>query len=128
MLRTGLSIVVGFAVWSVLWLVGNQVALVLFPSRFAEDGSTRDATVLMLVLGLSVVISLVAGYLTGLVARGREVAAAATLGVVLLAVGIAVQLQYWEAMPIWYHLSFLLLLVPAAWLGGRMRASQLPAG
>ena len=42
-------------------------------------------------------------------------------GILLLATGIAVQLQYWSLLPIWYHLVFLVLLVPSTVAGGSLR-------
>ena len=73
-------------------------------------------------LGLSIVCSIASGYATALVARQNGVVRATALGVVLLAVGIAVQAGSWELLPVWYHLTFLVALLPAAVLGGRLRA------
>jgi hypothetical protein len=39
------------------------------------------------------------------------------LGVVLAGVGAFVQSRVWKLMPLWYHLSFLLLLVPVTLAG-----------
>jgi hypothetical protein len=35
-----------------------------------------------------------------------------------------VQASAWSALPLWYHLPFLALLVPACLLGGRMTARR----
>lgn len=43
------------------------------------------------------------------------------LGVLLLVVGIAVQASYWDALPAWWHLTFLLAILPFALLGARLR-------
>jgi hypothetical protein len=48
------------------------------------------------------------------------------LGLILLGVGMFVQAQYWYLMPLWYHLAFLLLLVPACMIGSRLRRARWP--
>jgi hypothetical protein len=39
-------------------------------------------------------------------------------GILLLAAFIPQHLMIWDKFPIWYHLSFLLTLVPLTYLGG----------
>ncbi len=63
--------------------------------------------------------------MTARVARRAELRHALALGVVQLIIGILVQVQYWQVMPLWYHLSFLSLLLPGTVLGGRWRARQV---
>jgi hypothetical protein len=48
------------------------------------------------------------------------------LGLILLGVGMFVQAQYRYLMPLWYHLLFLLLLVPACMIGGQLRRARSP--
>ena len=38
-----------------------------------------------------------------------------------LALGLVFQAQAWKLIPVWYHLSFLLLLAPATLLGAWLR-------
>ena len=75
---------------------------------------------MILVLGSG--FHVLVGYLAATIARRREIAHALALGILQLTIGIAVQLQYWEVMPLWYHLLFLGLIVPTCVLGGRIRA------
>jgi hypothetical protein len=49
----------------------------------------------------------------------------ASLAAVLLLVGIFVEIQYWNVMPVWYHLIFLAVLVPATLWGGRIAGRAL---
>jgi hypothetical protein len=42
-------------------------------------------------------------------------------GALLLVVGIAVQVSYWDALPVWWHLAFLVSIVPFTLLGARLR-------
>lgn len=124
MLRNVGAAVAGFVVWSVLWLVAGQVAHAMAPDAFAEDGSTRHTGVLLAFLGASVVCSLAAGRTVKVVARRSRLLTGLALGVILLAVGVAVQVQVWDAIPLWYHLSFLALLVPMTAAGAASRARK----
>ena len=42
----------------------------------------------------------------------------------MLAVGIGVQAGSWNLMPVWYHLTFLALLVPGALIGAKLRRGR----
>ena len=52
----------------------------------------------------------------------RDDPALATLlpGVVLLAAFIPEHITLWEKFPVWYHLTFLLSLIPLTFAGGKM--------
>ena len=121
MKRLVLAAIAGFLVWSALWLLGNLGALgPLFPESTAAFGRAEPVThgpYLFLALGLSIACSLLAGWLCARLARERSLAAVLTLGLLLLVTGIAVQLSAWALMPVWYHLSFLILILPACLLG-----------
>jgi len=124
MLRNILSVIAGFAVWTVLWLGSNSVISLGWPAFFKEDGSTESTGILLLLFVLSVVFSVVAGYLTVMVARARDLRSVSVLGILLLVVGLFVQIQIWDMMPLWYHLLFLLFLFPAPVAGGALRMKQ----
>jgi len=118
-LRKLLAVIAGFGAWSVLWLVSNNAARAVSPGSFGEDGSTA-AGMLLVVLALSVVFSLFAGWLASTIGGGTRGPALWT-GILLLVTGIPVQLAYWSVIPLWYHLPFLAFLLPAAYLGGSIR-------
>lgn len=120
MFNTILAIVVGFIVWSVIWLGGNQLVVRLFPGAVAKDGSTRHTGLLLALIALSLAASLAAGYGVQWLAEDSSVNPQLILGVVLVLVGIAVQRQYWKLMPLWYHLAFLVLIVPAVLYGATL--------
>ena len=124
MVRNILAVLAGFAVWTVLWLASNAAVAAAVPSAFGEDGSTTNAGILVLFLVLSVVFSITAGYLCAMLAREKPRRLAWVLGVLLLAVGIAVQIQFWGVMPIWYHLLFLALLIPGVLFGAKIRLGR----
>jgi hypothetical protein len=116
--KTAIAVVVGFVVWTVMFLGSNSAISMVMPASFNADGSTDSVAILLLILALSVVASVVSGGLTAQRA-GADAARTAgiALGVLLLAVGVFVQLQFWEQMPIWYHLLFLGALIPGVMAG-----------
>jgi hypothetical protein len=78
-------------------------------------------TALIALLIGSIILSLLAGYVAAMISRSRSYGPIAILAAVLLAVGIFFQSQYWQLMPLWYHLTFLGLLLPVCFLGARLR-------
>lgn len=124
MLRRILSVVAGFLTWSILWLFANQLLVLAAPDHFRDDGTTDHAGILLAILAISVVLSILAGWLTARTSATWPIAHALGLGVLLLLVGLLVQWHYWDMMPLWYHLGFLGLLLPAAVLGGWCQAER----
>ena len=120
MMRTIFAVVAGFIAWTVLFLGSNSILSLTMPGSFKADGSTDSAAMLLLILLLSVIFSIIAGWITAKLATVNPQRNALILGIILLLVGISVQLQFWEVMPLWYHLSFLGLLIPGAIVGGRL--------
>lgn len=47
------------------------------------------------------------------------------LVIVQLGLGIFAEVSYWNMTPVWYHLTFLVLVVPATVLGGMLRTDGL---
>ena len=120
--RIILATVAGFVLWSALWLVAGLVVLSVVPDAYGEDGRTvTSAGILLVFILAAVVISLVAGWLAMLVGRDGGRRAAMILAVLLLVVGLAVEISTWAYAPVWYHLVFLGLLVPATMAGAALK-------
>ncbi len=118
-MRTTIAILAGFILWSGLFLGGNLLLSTVMPDRFADDGTSSDVLVLSLLLLLTAAYSVASGWCTARIAKSQRNRPALALGAVLLVVGIAVQAGYWDILPVWYHLIFLALLLPATVCGGR---------
>ncbi len=120
MLRQFLAVITGFAIWSVLWLVYNIFlrTVKLLPSNIAVPVQNSGPLVLLL-LG-SIGMSCLSGWIGARIVRGASNVPIWVLGLLLLAVGIFFQTQYWHLMPLWYHLSFLAMLVPGCFMGARL--------
>jgi uncharacterized membrane protein (DUF485 family) len=134
MLRIVLGVIAGFVLWSILWVGGDAVLSAISPGwwgrtslefRAAVENKTPyslDSIVLILLLVKSVVISVISGFVTATIA-GENAKSTLVLGILLVLFGIFIQSIYWNYMPLWYHLSFLLLLIPMSMLGGKLRKS-----
>ncbi len=112
-----LGVIVGYGLWTVMWLGGNALFF-SEAARTVEDQTpfTAPGPLASIVL-LSILCSVAAGLACA--AIGRSLGALIVLGVLLLVTGIGVQASVWTLMPVWYHLTFLGLLIPVVLLTGR---------
>ena len=118
--RSIMAVLAGATLWAILWIGSNVTLAAIFPGHIVVDEYIGHVGILTTLFGLSVGFSVLAGYATGVVARTNRVGHGVALGVLQLALGIFFQAQYWQLMPLWYHLPFLALLLPGnvygAWL------------
>lgn len=119
-MRSTLAVLAGFIVWTALFLATNQITSRIFSDRFDENLVTTDTTVLALTLALTVVYSVLAGWVTAKVASTRPVWHGVVLGVVQTVIGVAVQAGFWGVLPHWYNVLFVLFLFPATVAGARL--------
>jgi hypothetical protein len=131
MVRIILAIVVGFIVWSILWVGSEAVFGAVSPDwgkksedfqKAAESGLpyTIENSVLIILLIKSFIVSIISGFITALIAR-ENFKSTIGLGILLLIFGIFIQSLYWNYMPLWYHIPFLLMLIPMTVLGGKLK-------
>jgi hypothetical protein len=123
MVRSILAVIAGSALWTVLWLGSNAILAAIIPQQ-VKASRIESVPVLLLILVLSVIFSILAGYVTAQLAKRKEMAHTFALGVLQLAMGIAAQLANFEALPLWYHISFLLLLIPGNLFGGLLQSRR----
>ena len=116
----------GFVLWSAVWLGYNAALQAMGMLPADQTQPIRAAPALLALLVGSVSASLLAGYVAAATAKLAAKAAAIALGLLLVATGAFVQAQYWDLMPLWYHLSFLALLLPTCILGGKFRNPRGP--
>jgi hypothetical protein len=121
------SIVAGLVTWAVVVTVLNFVLRAAIPGYHSAE-TTLQFTMAMKIARLSeaAVTSVVAGAMTGLIAPTKRWAPLA-VGLITLAMFLPEHVKLWDRFPVWYHLSFLVPLVPLVVLGGmltqRARAS-----
>ena len=118
------AVVAAFVLWTVLWLAlsaGIQVAL---PELVAPGQPVTHMGVLLGYLVWSVVISALSGWVCAAVKAERPMKTVWVLALILLAVGVGVEASAWSLTPVWYHLVFLTLLLPATVWGGGLRTRR----
>ena len=118
--RSVLAVLAGAVVWAVLWLAGTSGLAALVPEHTAPDEPLTHVGIMLFLIALSVALSVLAGWTTGRVSAVRPVRDATILAVLQLALGIGFQASAWSLFPLWYHLIFLALIVPATVYGGRL--------
>lgn len=121
MVKQGVAVLLGFVVWSVIWLGGNALLVELHVLPGGADTPIQAAAPLLVLLACAVLATLAAGYAAGMSSPSGSRRTALILGVVLVVVGVAVQSQFWHLMPLWYHVAFLALLLPVCLLGTKLR-------
>jgi hypothetical protein len=112
------GVVAGLAVWVVLVTIGGLMIRLSWPA-YASVEAAMAFTLPMLIarLSISVVATLGAGLVTAVIAP-RSLRALLMTGVILLVAFIPVHIGLWDKFPVWYHLIFLVSLVPLSYLGG----------
>ena len=114
------AVVTGLVVWVVITIVAGPIMRGAW-SEYAAVADAMTFTLPMMLARLSIggLATIAAGYATALVAWRATPAILAT-GVILLGLFIPQHVMLWDKYPIWYHLTFLLSLVPLTYGGGKI--------
>ena len=136
MLKIVLGVIAGFVAWSILWVGSDQVLMIVSPTWYGahqldfalamahQKPFDADKTILVVMqIMRSIIISIMSGFLAASIS-GENRSAPLILGVLLLLFGLIVEAMVWNYLPVWYHLTFLALLVPMTVLGGKLKRSS----
>jgi hypothetical protein len=135
MVKIILGIIAGFIAWSIIWVGSDQVLMMASPDWYGahqlgferamtnKDAFVPDSTILVMHIVRSIITSLMAGFLA-VVISGEHLKTTWGLGILLLLAGIAVEALAWNYLPIWYHLIFLVLLIPMTIVGGKLKSQN----
>ncbi|HEU0054362.1 MAG TPA: hypothetical protein VFQ39_14340 [Longimicrobium sp.] len=125
MLRSIVAVVAGFLFIGALSFGTDAIVRSAMPGAFDAAGRT-DSVPLLLFFIVYVGVFAVAGcYLAARLAPSRPMRHALVLGVLGLVFNVAGTVAMWDTAPAWFHVVSLLLVMPYAWLGGRLRERQL---
>ncbi|HSK71388.1 MAG TPA: hypothetical protein VK892_06810, partial [Pyrinomonadaceae bacterium] len=104
MVRLILGVIVGFVVWSILWVGGDAILGAVWTSYYESATAMSFSSAMLFVpLILSIICSVISGYIAALIAK-EAFLSTLILGVLLLIVGIFVQMSIWDKIQLWYHL------------------------
>lgn len=127
MLRSVLAVVVGFVVIGCLVGVTDLMMRSLFATSFGPNGRTTDVVVLAITEIYVFAYATAGCWLCARIAQRRPMLHALILGVLGLVFNVIGTYMTWQLYPAWYHVVALILVMPAAWLGGRIAERQLAA-
>lgn len=116
MRRHVIGVVVGLAAWLAIVTVAGLGMRATWPAYASvADAMTFTLPMMFARLVIGAVATVAMGFVT---ARITQSALARLLpAVVLLAIFIPEHVMLWDKFPLWYHLWFLLSLVPLTYLG-----------
>ncbi|WP_029922008.1 hypothetical protein [Nevskia soli] len=129
MKRTLFAVIAGAVVWVVVVSLLDRLLRLGIPGYTAAEPTFAFTLIMMLArLGIGALSSLAAGAVAAAVARSPARAPWIT-GVIFLVLFVPEHIKIGNALPLWYHLSFLLTLVPLFWAGGLLarRPAAAPA-
>ena len=129
MIRSGLAVLAGIvfltATSFAIEAVANPVMLKIFSDALPNEAVLRQNTVARLFLFFYTSLCVAGGgYVTAWLARRRPVEHAAMMGAVQLALTVWAMFSLGEQAPLLNWIVSLVLVVPAAWCGGLLRARR----
>ena len=125
MKRTVLAVAAGFVLIAALSFGTDAMVRTAWPESFDAAGATTSVPLLLLTLAYVGVFATAGCYLTAALAPNRPMRHALILGALGLAFNVAGTVAMWNSAPAWYHGLALALVLPYAWLGGRLREREL---
>ena len=124
MKRSILGVVAGLAVWVACLFVAGLIMGATWPAYVAAaDAMTFTLPMMLARLSIGAVATLAAGWVTGAIAP-QSLLVRLMPGLILLVLFIPQHISLWSKFPVWYHLTFLLSLVPLTYLGGAVQRSS----
>jgi hypothetical protein len=126
MKRSILAMVAGLAAWILAASVLNRaLRIALEGYAAAEPNMAFTPTMLVARLIIGALASLAAGAVARSIAPASQ-RIAWILGAMLLAAFIPEHVMLWKAFPLWYHLTFLVTLLPLVVLGAQFTQRRRP--
>lgn len=125
MQRSVVAVLAGFILIPALNFATLGVLARVAPDRFPGGQPVTDTGALALVLVFVAVYGILGCYVTARLAPSRPMLHALILGVLGLAVSIPMTITGWDDAPAWFSVYNLLAIMPYAWIGGRLRETQL---
>jgi hypothetical protein len=124
MKRFILACLAGLLTWVVVVTIINRVLRLSLPNYTAAEHTLQfTLTMKWARLLMAMATSVAAGAVTGWLSRSSRWAPLVVGGLVL-AMFLPVHIAIWSKFPAWYHLTFLLTIVPAVLVGALLPARR----
>lgn len=116
MTRNVLSVVAGLAAWIIIAIIAGFIMRASWPA-YASVATAMTFTLPMMIARLSIgaLATFSMGVVTALLTQ--SVMSRLIPALLLLVAFIPQHVMLWDKFPIWYHLTFLLSLVPVSYVG-----------
>ncbi|MBV9773508.1 MAG: hypothetical protein JO040_06135 [Gemmatimonadetes bacterium] len=125
MLRSVIAVLTGFLLIGALSVGADALLLRALPTAFDAAGRVDSVPVLLLIIGYVGIFAVSGCYLAARLAPRAPMRHALILGVLGLLFNVAGTIARWDSAPAWYHVVSLVLVLPYAWAGGRIREAEL---
>ncbi len=117
MKRSILACLAGLLAWVVVVTVINRVLRLSLPNYTAAEHTLQFTLAMKWArLGMAIGTSLMAGAVTRWISPSSRWASL-IVGSVVLAMFLPAHIVLWSKFPVWYHLTFLLTIIPAVVVG-----------
>jgi drug/metabolite transporter (DMT)-like permease len=121
------AVAIGFVLIGALSFTADAVVHKFVPSVFI-GGRTDSIPILVLTIVYVAMFSIVGSYTTAHLAPKDPMKHSVALGILGLIFSTIGAVTMWSTAPIWYHVVSLALVMPYAWVGGRLRENELKTG
>ena len=122
MKRSILACLAGLLTWIIVVSVINRVLRLSLPDYTAAEQTLQFTLGMKWArLVMAVLTSIAAGAVTRWVAPSSRRWTPWLLGAIVLAMFLPAHVSLWNKFPVWYHLTFLLTIIPAVLLGALLQ-------
>ena len=127
MARGILGVIAGLLTFVAVVAVAGIIMRGAWP-EYARVADAMTFTLPMMIarLAIGALATIGAGLVTAAIAK-RSTLVRLAPGLLLLVAFIPQHIMLWEKFPVWYHLTFLLSLVPLTYVGGRAVSREAPS-
>ena len=124
MVKAVFAVVAGLVVWIAVVAVAGLIMRSSWPAYArVADAMTFTLPMMLARLSIGALATLAAGWVTAAIGP-RPMLVRLMPGLILLAAFIPQHIALWNNFPVWYHLTFLLSLVPLTYLGGTSHSNK----
>ena len=127
MMRSVWAVLAGFILIGILSFGTDAIMRAMSPWAFDELGAPTNMPILLVSMLYSAVYGVVGCYVAARLAPSSPMKHALILGVIgVLMTGI-MNYTLWGHVPAWWSIGNVLVVLPLAWLGGRLRENEIAA-
>ena len=128
MARSILALVGGYLLIGFLSFGADVVMHNLRPEVYLDGGRLEHVPTLLVIMLYIAVFAILGCYVTARLAPRNPMKHALILGALGVVTQVAMWSIAWNTVPAWFHIVSLALVMPYAWIGGRIRERQLELG